>query len=108
LKKPKEVTCDECKKNKQVKSFFHSLSEVSTSKFLQLLHIDIFGPMSTSTLNVKYYAFVIVDDFSRFTWVLFLTHKSEAFNLFKHFCKRVKKKIDFSIIKISSDHEGEF
>jgi len=37
--------------------------------------MDLFGPMSTSTLNGKYYAFVIVDDFSRFTWVLFFTHK---------------------------------
>ena len=70
--------------------------------------MDLFGPMSTSNLNGKYYAFVIVDDFSRFTWVLFLTHNSEAFNFFKHFCKSVKKKIDFCIIKIRSDHCGEF
>ena len=63
--------------------------------------------MSTSTLNEKYYAFVIIDDFSRFTWVLFLTHKSEAFNFFKYFCKRVEKKISSSIIKIHSDR-GEF
>ena len=39
---------------------------------------------------------------------LFLTHKSEAFNFFKHFCKRVKKKIGSSIFKIRSDHGGEF
>jgi len=108
LKKSKEVTCDECKKNKQVKSFFHSMNGVSTSKPLQLLHMDLFGPMSTSSLNGKYHAFVIVDNFSRFILVLFLTHKSDAFNFFKHFCKKVKKEIGFSIIKIRSDHGGEF
>ena len=70
--------------------------------------MDLFAPMSSSSLNEKYYAFVIVDDFSRFTWVLFLTYKSEAFNFFKHFCRRVKKEIGFSIIKIRSDHGGEF
>ena len=91
LKKPKEVTCDECKKNKQVKSSFHSLNEISTSKPLQFLHMNLFGLMSTSSLNGKYYAFVIIDDFSWFTWVLFLTHKSEAFNFFKQFLQKGEK-----------------
>lgn len=38
----------------------------------------------------KRYGFMIVDDFSRFTWVLFLSHKDEAFNFFINFCKRVE------------------
>jgi len=100
LKKPKEVMCDECKKNKQVKSSFHSKNEVSTSKPFQLLHMNLFGPMSTSSLNEKYYVFMIVDDFSRFTWILFLSHKNEAFDHFTHLCNKVEKEFGFSIIKI--------
>jgi len=63
---------------------------------------------NTSSLNKKYYASFIVNDFSRLTWVLFLTHKSEAFNFFKHFYKRMKRKIGSSIIKIRSHHSDEF
>ena len=36
---------------------------------LELLHIDLCGPSTVATLNKKWYILVIVDDFSRFTWV---------------------------------------
>ena len=54
------------------------------------------------------YGFVIVDDYSRFTWVFFLTHKNEACNIFKAFCKRVENEKSLSIVSIRSDHGGEF
>lgn len=40
-------------------------------------------------LNGKYYTFVVVDDFSTYTWVLFLANKDDAFDSFKIFYKRV-------------------
>ena len=64
--------------------------------------------MSVSSLNEKCYIFVIVDDYSRFTWVLFLTHKIDAFGSFHHYRKRVKKECGYPIVKIQSDHRGEF
>jgi len=70
--------------------------------------MDLFGLMNTSSLNGKYYVFIIVDDFSRFTWTLFLAHKRYAFGSFSHFYKRVEKYFRHSIIKIRSDHGGEF
>lgn len=63
---------------------------VSISKPLQLHHMDLFGPTRTTSIRVKRYAFVIVDDFSRFTWVIFLTHKNEAFAKFEVFCRKVQ------------------
>ena len=42
--------------------------------------MDLFGPSSTLSLGGKTYCFVIDDDYSRFTWVFFLSHKSEAFH----------------------------
>jgi len=60
------------------------------------------------SLGGKAYGFVIVDDFSRFTWVLFLTNKSEAFQEFEDFCKRVQKDGKYSITTIRSDHGTEF
>jgi len=51
---------------------------------------------------------VIVDDYSRFTWVLFLQHKDEAISHFIEFCKMVENEKGSKIIRIRSDHGGEF
>ena len=67
----KDKFCDACQFGKQVKSTFKSKKFISTSRPLQLLHMDLFGPSRTASLDGKHYAFVIVDNFSRFTWVLF-------------------------------------
>ncbi|XP_019226340.1 PREDICTED: uncharacterized protein LOC109207804 [Nicotiana attenuata] len=53
---------------KQTRSSFKIKNFVSTSKALQLLHLDLFGPTRTASIGGRKYAFVIVDDFSRFTW----------------------------------------
>ena len=44
--------------------------------------MNLFGPSRYVSLSGKYYAFVIVDDYSRYTWVLFLTNKDNAFDAF--------------------------
>ena len=54
------------------------------------------------------YCFVIVDDYSRFTWVFFLAHKHNTLDIFKSFCKRVEKQKGLSIVSVRSDHGGEF
>jgi len=45
--------------------------------------MDLFGPSRTMNLGGNYYALVIVDDFSRFTWTLFLVAKNKTFYAFK-------------------------
>jgi len=45
--------------------------------------MDLFGPSRTMSLGGNYYALVIVDYFSRYTWTLFLESKSDAFLAFK-------------------------
>ena len=57
---------------------------------LELLHMDLFGSSRTPSLGEKTYVFVIVDDFSRYTWVLFLSQKNEAFYEFSKFCNKVQ------------------
>ena len=51
--------------------------------------MDLFGPSRTTSLGGKSYAFVIVDDFSRYTWVLFLAHKNDAFHEFLKLCRKI-------------------
>ena len=84
------------------------LSKARKTFLLQLLHIDLFGPSRYTSLNGKYYAFVIADDYSRYTWVLFLSNKDDAFDAFKVFCKKVQNEKGCSISCIRSDHGGEF
>lgn len=57
-----DAICEACAKGKQIKSSFKSKTEVSTFRLLELLHMDLFGPISTSSLSGKYYRYVIVDD----------------------------------------------
>ena len=75
---------------------------------MTLLHLDSFGPVRTQSLGGKQYVLVIVDDYSRFTWVILLASKSEAFKSFEFCCKRVQKGKGIFILKIRSDHRGEF
>ena len=69
---------------------------------LELIHMDLFGPTKTKSLNGSRY------DFSRFTWVFFLEHKDQTFLHFKIFRKRVEKEKGFSILRIRSDRGDEF
>ncbi|XP_070031839.1 uncharacterized mitochondrial protein AtMg00300-like [Nicotiana tomentosiformis] len=59
--------CDVCVKGKQVRSSFKTKMEVSTSRPLDLLHMDLCGPWRVPSRGGKKYIFVIVDDYSRFS-----------------------------------------
>ena len=68
LKFEKDKLCDACQKGKQTKVSFKSKNIVSTTQPLQLLHMDLFGPSRVMSFGGSYYALVIVDDYSRYTW----------------------------------------
>ena len=46
---------------------FKSIKDIMTSKPLELIHMNLFGPTKTKSLNGNHFVFVLVDDFSRFT-----------------------------------------
>lgn len=58
---------------------------------LQLVHADIYGPISPSSNNKKRYIICFIDDFTRKTWIYFLVEKFEALSMFKRFKSCVKK-----------------
>ena len=70
--------------------------------------MDLFGPFKTPSLGGKSYTCVIVDDFSRYTGVLFLSQKNKAFYEFSKFCNKVQNDNGFAITYIRSDHGREF
>jgi len=100
--------CKACSLGKLSRSSFPPKNIVSTSRVLELIHMDLFGPNDIASLNGKRYCYVLVDDYSRFTWVYFLAKKSEAFEYFSKFTKLVQNEKGVSIKTLRSDHGGEF
>ena len=100
--------CEACAKSKQVKSTFEKKKEISTKRPLELLHMDLFGPNRIASLSGKYFCLVIVDDYSRYSWVFFLSQKSDTFDTFKNFVMKVQNELELKIKIIRSDHGREF
>ena len=81
-----------------------SLEHQGTSKVLELLHIDLMRPMQVARIGGKRYVLVVVDDFSRFTWVKFIREESDTFESFKELCIQLQREKDKGIFRIRSDH----
>ncbi|TLX69460.1 transposase family protein, partial [Labilibacter sediminis] len=75
---------------------------------LELLHIDLCGPSSVESMSGKKYILVIVDEFSRFTWVYFLRQKSETTATLIKFIKYIENHLKKPVRKIRSDNGTEF
>jgi transposase InsO family protein len=81
---------------------------MTTSRPLELLHMDLFEPVAYLSIRGSKYGLVIVDDFSRFTWVFFLQDKSETQGTLKRFLKRAQNEFELKVKKIRSDNGSEF
>ena len=82
-----------------------------TTRVLELLHMDLMGPMHVESIGGKRYVFVCVDDFSRYCWVDFLREKSDTFQVFETLCTRLRREKGCKIgkiVRIRSDHGREF
>ncbi|GKE67318.1 retrovirus-related pol polyprotein from transposon TNT 1-94, partial [Tanacetum coccineum] len=82
LKFEKDHLCSACQLGKSKKHTHTPKTENSNLEVLNTLHMDVCRPMRVQTINGKKYILVIINDYSRFTWVKFLRSKDEtpAFN----------------------------
>ena len=69
--------------------------------------MDLFGPSRDASLAGNLHALVIVDDYSRFTWTLFLAYKNDTYKAFKKLVKVLQNKNGCCVKSIRSDHGGE-
>jgi hypothetical protein len=90
----KDRPCAACQAGKQVGSTHHSKNVMTTSRPLEMLYMDLFGPVAYLSIRGSKYGFVIIDDFSRFTWVFFLQDKSETQGTLKRFLRRAQGEED--------------
>ncbi|KAJ9546343.1 hypothetical protein OSB04_018886 [Centaurea solstitialis] len=100
--------CSACKKGKQTRASFKSKQISSISSPLQLLHIDLFGPVNVQSIAGKKYTLVIVDEYSRYTWVFFLRSMSDAPEEIILFVRKMERLNNLTVRSIRSDHRTEF
>jgi hypothetical protein len=93
---------------KQVGAHHHAKNIMTTTRPLEMLHMDLFGPVAYLSIGGNIYGLVIVDDYSCFTWVFFLQDKSETQEVLKKFLRRVQNKFDAEVKKIRIDNVTEF
>ncbi|GKD94522.1 putative ribonuclease H-like domain-containing protein [Tanacetum coccineum] len=103
-----DQTCVACLKGKQHRASCKSKVLNPITKPLFMLHIDLFGPTFVSSLMHKKYCLVVTDDYSRFTWVFFLTTKDETSEILKNFIKEIENLVDKKVKIIRSDNGTEF
>jgi transposase InsO family protein len=99
--------CKGCAQGKNVKSPFPS-SDNKSKEVLDIVHSDVCGLMTTTSLSGYVYYVSFIDDFSRKTWIYFLKTKSEVFNKLKEFKALVENLSEKKIKILRSDNGGEF
>ncbi|GJS25276.1 retrovirus-related pol polyprotein from transposon TNT 1-94 [Tanacetum coccineum] len=100
--------CDACKIRKQAYTSHKAKNIVSMTRCLELLHMDLLGPSAVRSYGGNRYTLVIVDDYSRYTWTIFLKNKTEAFDQFEIFSKKIQNQLGCTIVLIRTDHDREF
>ena len=99
--------CESCQLAESCKLPF-SISESTTSKPLELIHSDVWGPAPLlSQSGFKYYV-LFVDDFSRYTWLFPIHCKSEVFSVFLGFKVQIETMLSLKIKCLRSDGGGEY
>jgi hypothetical protein len=93
--------CDACQRAKSHQLPYNRSTRVSSFP-LELVHSDVWGPAIASSSGFKYYV-SFVDDFSRYTWIYLIKHKSDVEQIFYDFQHHVERLLDTKIRAIQSD-----
>jgi transposase InsO family protein len=81
---------------------------MTTTQPLELIHMDLFGPVAYLSIGGNKYGLVIVDDNSCFTWVFFLFDKCQVRDKVKTFVRRAQKEFGLPTKKIRTDNGTKF
>nr|GEU38391.1 hypothetical protein [Tanacetum cinerariifolium] len=104
----KDHLCLACAMGKSKKKSYKPKSEDTNQEKLYLLHMDLYGPIRVKSINEKKYILIIVNDYSRFTWVKCLRSKDEAPDFIIKFLKMIQVRIKVPVHCIQTDNGTEF
>ncbi|GJY91899.1 retrovirus-related pol polyprotein from transposon TNT 1-94 [Tanacetum coccineum] len=104
----KDKNCSACEKGKHHRASFKTKRSFSINKSLHLLHMDLFGPVKPQTISHNKYTLVIVDEYSRYTWVFCLKKKSDAADCIMSFIRKMENLNEVRVKELRSDNGTEF
>nr|GEW11190.1 hypothetical protein [Tanacetum cinerariifolium] len=104
----KDHLCPSCEQGKSKRASHPPKPIPNSRQRLHLLYMDLCGSMRIASINGKRYVLVIVDDYSRYTWVQFLRSKEEAPEVIKTFLKRIAILLQSLVIIIRTENDTEF
>jgi hypothetical protein len=97
-----------CLLGKQHRNPFPSASSTPTSRPLELIHSDLCGPLPQKSLTGSRYILTFTYDYSHYSWVYFLSAKSETFDTFKKFQRMVENQSHQKLSCLRTDRGGEY
>jgi hypothetical protein len=108
LKFESDLICAPCRHGKMIVASHYLINTMIAEHPGQLLHMDTVGPSRVCSMGDKWYVLIIVDDYSHYSWVLFLKGKDEVFENFWSLALRLNNEHPNCLKAIRSDNETEF
>jgi transposase InsO family protein len=108
LKFESDLVCAPCRHGKMIAASHSSVNTVMTEHPGQLLHMDTISHSRVHSMGGKWYVLVIIDDYSRYSWVFFLESKDEVFEHFRSLALRLNNEHPNCLKVIHSDNGAEF
>nr|GEX94206.1 hypothetical protein [Tanacetum cinerariifolium] len=104
----KDHLCSACEQGMIHRKHHKSKMAFASNKPLYLLHMDLCEPMRIESINRKRNVLVVVDDYSRYTWVFFLHSKDEASEVIISFIKKTQVNLQLQVQCVRTDNSTKF
>jgi transposase InsO family protein len=108
LKFENNLICAPCRHGKMIAASHSPITTVMIEQPKQLLYMDTIGPSRVRSMGGKWYILVIVDNYSRYSWVFFLESKDEVFEHFRRLALRLNNEHPNCLESIRTDNGTEF
>nr|GEX56730.1 hypothetical protein [Tanacetum cinerariifolium] len=108
MKFEKDHLFSTCEQRKIHRKQNKSKTAFASNQPLYLLYMDLYVPMRIESINGKRYVLVVVDDYSRYTWVFFLHSKDEASEVIISFIKKTQVNLQLQVQRVRTDNGTEF
>jgi hypothetical protein len=108
LKFESNLICAPCHHGKMIDASHSLINTMMSEQPRQLLYMDTVDPSQVHSMGGKWYVLVIIDDYSRYSWVFFLKSKDEVLEHFQNLALRLNNEHPNCLKAIHSDNETEF
>jgi transposase InsO family protein len=108
LKFESDLVCAPCRHGKIIAASHSLVNTVIMEHPRQLLHMDTVGPSQVRSMGGKWYVLIIVDNYSRYSWVFFLERKDEVFQHFRRLGLKLNNEHPNCLKAIRSDNGTKF